>query len=322
MSNGLKINSPSDIENPVKPGWKTSEFWMTMFITILGFAVQAGWVPLGDKDYVGAAGGKVITGVWATIAIWKYIHSRGMVKAALLGLLVMFLPAFAGQASAQEHCSFLPWRSGIEQRLQRIDNAMQQVLSQQSQLISQQGQVLALLSAQRQGPVASPGPGAVPMPAPQIFFQLPGGQAMPIAQNPWQQLPLGQAPLQQLPLGQAPLQQLPLGQAPLQQLPLGQAPQQQLPIGQAPLQQLPLGGTTPQQQLPLGQGQQQQPKPQMVPPPMVSPLPASPMPQPGAAPQQKLPLGGGPYIPPLPIAYQTYTTARVYTDADWRPAKK
>lgn len=30
---------------PVKPGWKTTEFWLTLFTTIIGAVLAAGLVP-------------------------------------------------------------------------------------------------------------------------------------------------------------------------------------------------------------------------------------------------------------------------------------
>lgn len=60
----------------MKPGYKTSEFWLTLLANIIGGAIAVGLVPSeGDIS-------KVIALLSLTLATYGYNYSRGIVKAA------------------------------------------------------------------------------------------------------------------------------------------------------------------------------------------------------------------------------------------------
>lgn len=70
----------------MKPGWQTSEFWLTSAVTIIGFGVSIGVLSAGDAATITDAVTKSITSV-ATIAaavttILSYINSRTKQKVA------------------------------------------------------------------------------------------------------------------------------------------------------------------------------------------------------------------------------------------------
>lgn len=75
--------------NGVKPGYRTTEFWLSLFAALVGFLVLSGVVPGLDtatgNDLVDAVT-KIVEGVVALIAItgplMGYIRSRGEVKSA------------------------------------------------------------------------------------------------------------------------------------------------------------------------------------------------------------------------------------------------
>ena len=66
------------------PGWKTSEFWMTALMQLVGLLVAVGVVALGDKatlekaisDAVTSIGGLAVAGT----SLWRYIESRRAAK--------------------------------------------------------------------------------------------------------------------------------------------------------------------------------------------------------------------------------------------------
>lgn len=73
----------------IKPGWKTTEFWLGLFSALVGFAVLAGVVPGLDTETgnaLTAAITQIVEGVVALVAIvgplLGYIRSRATVKAA------------------------------------------------------------------------------------------------------------------------------------------------------------------------------------------------------------------------------------------------
>jgi hypothetical protein len=229
----------------MKPGWKTSEFWLTVLTGLPALLVAAGLIPTGDQSEVSGYISKILTGLFATVALARYIHSRAIVKSAGAILLFIFLPSLA-----PAQC-LLPWRQSINQQLQTINQRL-----------------LALENAARQ-PQPAPQPQIiqqpVPTPAPQLYVL-----GSPVPYGPLQQIPLGGPPLQNIPLGGPPQQQIPLGGPPLQNIPLGGPPQQQIPLGNPPQQQIPLGQQPPQgQQIPLGT----QPAPGTVPTPTPAPQP-------------------------------------------------
>lgn len=70
----------------MKPGWQTSEFWLTSATTIIGFGVSIGLVSVADAATLTSAVTQSVTAV-ATIAgavtvILSYINSRTKQKVA------------------------------------------------------------------------------------------------------------------------------------------------------------------------------------------------------------------------------------------------
>jgi hypothetical protein len=228
----------------MKPGWKTTEFWLTLLTAIPSIAVTAGLLPSADKTMLDGAASKIAASLLAAITVAKYVHGRALVKSArsLFLLAGLFLsPASVGAQQAYQPSSVLPWRAHMERRLQQFeqqrqppappnDQALRDLLQQ---LLTQNQQLLGLLQ-QRQTQPAQP------------YIVLSPPQQVPLGGPPRQDIPLGGAPKQDLPLGGSPRQDLPLGPAPRQQLPLGEAPKQQIPLGESkpPPEQKPMPGAT------------------------------------------------------------------------------
>jgi hypothetical protein len=69
----------------VKPGWQTSEFWITLCTTVISLGISMGYVP---KDFpqtqittmIAQAGGLIA----AILFVWQYIHGRAKVKVAAI----------------------------------------------------------------------------------------------------------------------------------------------------------------------------------------------------------------------------------------------
>jgi hypothetical protein len=216
----------------MKPGWKTTEFWLTLLTALPGIAVTAGLLPSADQTMLDSAASKIAAGLLAAITVAKYVHSRALVKAAPPAPLILLAAlAFAGPGAAAQPAPVpccLPWRAGIEHRLQQLeqqrpqppganDQALRDLLGQ---LLAQNQQLLNLLQQRPNNP---------------------GFIVLSPQQGPLQQIPLGGPPRQDIPLGGPPKQDIPLGGPPRQDIPLGPPPRQQLPLGDAPKQQIPLG---------------------------------------------------------------------------------
>src|SRR5579871_997030 len=228
----------------MKPGWKTTEFWLTVLTALPGIAVTAGLMPAADKTMLDNAASKIAAGLLAAITVAKYIQSRALVKSAPPALLILVASlAFAGPVAAGQPISascWLPWRAETERRLQQLeqqrhlpapnDPGLRDLLQQ---LLAQNQQILNLLQQRQNSPAPPP-----------LIVLNPG-------QGPLQQVPLGGPPHQDIPLGGPPKQDIPLGGPPRQDIPLGPVPRQQLPLGDAPKQQLPLGETKPPEQKPM-----------------------------------------------------------------------
>lgn len=219
----------------MKPGWKTTEFWLTLAVGIPSFLVAAGIIQSEHRETLTDAITKVVSGIFGAWTIIAYIKSRAEVKMFSGGpsKLVLFFALFlcVGSVQAQplvKHaCLFGCCRNNEPDK---------QVVALLTQISSQQQQIMQLLVSQQQQMQRAP----QATPTPQII----------VMGSPYQHIPLGGMPYQQIPLGEAPRQQIPLGEAPRQQIPIGEAPKQQIPIGQQPRQEIPLS-PNPQSQPPL-----------------------------------------------------------------------
>ena len=72
--------TPQISTGPLKPGWKTTEFWLTLGTFIVSGFVLTGVISQGNRDTTGAIVSHVIESVSLIIAqagvVYKYIHSR------------------------------------------------------------------------------------------------------------------------------------------------------------------------------------------------------------------------------------------------------
>lgn len=68
----------------MKPGWKTTEFWMTLLTQLVGLLVILGVISTQDRASIEGALSSAITAVVTLIAqvsvLWKYIQDRTQLK--------------------------------------------------------------------------------------------------------------------------------------------------------------------------------------------------------------------------------------------------
>ncbi len=64
----------------VKPGWQTTEFWISAAMALPGIAVMAGFVPASDEPNLETLLTKIIAGVIASVAAYKYVSARTTLK--------------------------------------------------------------------------------------------------------------------------------------------------------------------------------------------------------------------------------------------------
>lgn len=73
--------------NP-KPGWQTSEWWVTIVTQFLSFMVLLGVITMQDLNTLQGAVGAMVTAVFTVVSsavvIWKYIQSRMEIKTEVL----------------------------------------------------------------------------------------------------------------------------------------------------------------------------------------------------------------------------------------------
>src|SRR5438309_644746 len=136
----------------MKPGWKTTEFYVTLLTAIPGLLVAAGVVPTSDMPLLSDAASKIAGGIIAAVAVAKYIGSRTHVKTnGILALLVAL--ALPSLCQAQH---LLPWRERMHQRLLALEKGQQQVAPQIQQQAPQQPLLIVLGGPQQQIPLGGP----------------------------------------------------------------------------------------------------------------------------------------------------------------------
>lgn len=64
----------------IKPGWKTSEFWLTLTSVLVSGAVALGLLPNAEGEQLAGGLTAVVTGVFAVIPVALYIWGRVKVK--------------------------------------------------------------------------------------------------------------------------------------------------------------------------------------------------------------------------------------------------
>ena len=68
--------------NPIQPGWKTSEFWISSVATLIGVLASVGVIAPDQVSVLNTEVGQIVGGIVAVIAIVQYIRSRTAVKVA------------------------------------------------------------------------------------------------------------------------------------------------------------------------------------------------------------------------------------------------
>lgn len=70
----------------MKPGWKTTEFWLAALAQLLPFLVALGVVPAADAQSISASVASVVSGVVAAIGLVSYIIQRFKLKTQPTGI--------------------------------------------------------------------------------------------------------------------------------------------------------------------------------------------------------------------------------------------
>lgn len=65
--------------NPTKPGYKTTEFWLSLVATLIGFLMASGVMDQVPEDSLWS---KIVGGIVAALAALGYNASRSKVKQA------------------------------------------------------------------------------------------------------------------------------------------------------------------------------------------------------------------------------------------------
>lgn len=194
---------------PPKPGYLTTEFWMSFITQALGFAVLLGFIQVNDSRTLEEALGKAVAAVFTLLASGKvaidYIRHRTLVKVNgekktdhhQTPTLFLFLAALltTGLLTDPAPAQVLPWRQQINERLRFQERLLQELISQRS----------------------------APQPQPPFLI-------LPIPGAPKQELPIGGDPKQLLPIPGNPRQEPPIEGEPRQPLPPGGEPKQELPL--------------------------------------------------------------------------------------------
>ncbi len=92
----------------MKPGYRTTEFWITLATQVLTLLAVTGWISGADRDNLTSAVTQAITAVFSLLTsagvVKQYIQSRAHVKTAMKLVLVLALSAGASVAHAQTYC--------------------------------------------------------------------------------------------------------------------------------------------------------------------------------------------------------------------------
>lgn len=89
--------------NPHKPGWQTSEFWLSIAAQLIALLVLTGVIAASDKDTVQGSISELIKSAFALIVsatnVWKYIQSRIEAKKAAAELQIESIRANTANVS-------------------------------------------------------------------------------------------------------------------------------------------------------------------------------------------------------------------------------
>ncbi len=300
---------------PVKPGWQTSECWVTALTQLIGALGVLGVLNTSEVTQLTGWVGKFTAAAIMLVAlVYQATHytaqrtrlkkqaSDGSGSSLPLGLLLvlgcLFLAAPAASAQPPGRPAVHPTglqvgfvnlgclRGGQRQApapaAPQTDPAtlaaLNRLADQNSQLIAQNAQMLAMLQARQQQAPAQPLTAPAPV-LPNQQLMAPAPLVFLLAPSPG----VAGQPQQVIPIAGAPQQIIPIAGAPQQVLPIVGQPQQQIPLQGQPQQIINIQGP-PQQRLPV---LPQQPQQQLL-----TPAPSAPQQQLTPAPpqQQLLPM--------------------------------
>jgi hypothetical protein len=108
FSENANMSTGTAVESPAKPGWLSSEFWVTVStaaLTFIAFMVSIGIVSSADSENLGKAVSGAVGAIGSLLAnaftIWKYIQSRTAVKVAAVETAAVVMEAKAQIAEAE-----------------------------------------------------------------------------------------------------------------------------------------------------------------------------------------------------------------------------
>lgn len=194
----------------MKPGYRSTEFWLSLVSQLLAFGLLLGFIGINESRMLEETLGKGVVAVFTLLGsakvVIEYIRSRTKLKEIgpdapplperpdpppfsllfLVGTLTALV--LTGPVQAQP---YLPWRHQVNERLRFQEKLLLELIAQKQQ------------------------------PAPHYGLPIPGEpkQWLPIPGEPKQKLPLEGDPKQKPPIEGEPRQPLPKEGAPKQELP-------------------------------------------------------------------------------------------------------
>ncbi len=83
--------TPITVSDAVKPGWKTTEFWLSLATSLSGLAALLGFITPIEAGQISGGLVQVVGGIMSTVAVIGYSWARGTAKqtdiAAILDML-------------------------------------------------------------------------------------------------------------------------------------------------------------------------------------------------------------------------------------------
>jgi len=253
----------------MKPGWKTTEFWIAAVGQVLALLVILGAVNNADRSTLEGALTAGITAVFTLLAsagvIVNYVSGRVRLKVkaddaepakppssppngprgVVVPAVLLAMGLLAGPLSAQTF--YRPATAPVVQEVrsqgpgvkpvallpwrQKLEDELRRSREENKQLLER---IIDLVSKQQQ-----PAPPAAPQITREYYIYYLPKQELPIPGEPRQLLPIPGDPRQLLPIPGDPKQLLPLPGPPKQLLPGPGVPKQDLPGAGEPKQPLP-----------------------------------------------------------------------------------
>jgi hypothetical protein len=178
----------------MKPGWKTTEFWIsaaTQVVAVLALLGVADTAQLQDAIVKGISGlaAAIVSGVyiWGRVKAKSHgIPSEPPYAAVLVGIMACMFAG--GPAQAQQPVLWLPWRDGIEKRMQAYEREIADLRSQLGR-----GQGLGPIA---QGPIVE-----------KHYYHGSPKQEFPAPGVPKQEFPAPGSPKQEFPAPGVPKQE-------------------------------------------------------------------------------------------------------------------